>query len=93
MKVPLICDAQMTAKRLIGQTEDRKYFRRGEQEGRLDKRYTAGQERELLHRPVSRLLWLLLARARLRLLWLALRDCEKDEVESMVFLRPSTLVG
>lgn len=43
---------------------------------------------------MSRLLWLLLARPRLRLRWLALRDCEKDEVESMVFLRPpSTLVG
>ena len=44
--------------------------------------------------PVSKLLWLLLARPKLRLRWLALRDWEKDEVESMVFLRPpSTLVG
>lgn len=46
------------------------------------------------HPPVSKLLWLLLARPRLRLRWLALRHWEKDEVESMVFLRPpSTLVG
>jgi len=47
----------------------------------------------LAHTPVSRLLWLLLARARLRLRWLALRDWEKDDVESMVFRRPRTLVG
>ena len=48
----------------------------------------------LLDWPVSTLLWLLLARPKLRLLWLALRDAEKDEVESMVFLRPPrALVG
>lgn len=48
----------------------------------------------VVHQPVSKLLWLLLALPKLRLRWLALRDWEKDEVESMVFLRPpSTLVG
>lgn len=44
--------------------------------------------------PVSMLPWVLLALPNERLRWLALRNCEKDEVESIVFLRvPKALVG
>lgn len=44
--------------------------------------------------PPSMLPWVLLALPNERLRWLALRNCEKDEVESIVFLRPpKALVG
>lgn len=44
--------------------------------------------------PASRLPWVLLARPMERLRWLRFRNWEKEEVESMVFLRvPKALVG
>lgn len=43
---------------------------------------------------MSRLPWVLLVRPMERLRWLRLRNWEKEEVESMVFLRaPKAFVG
>lgn len=50
--------------------------------------------RPCLRLPVSRLPWVLLVRPMERLRWLRLRNWEKEEAESMVFLRtPKAFVG